>query len=90
MKSYRGNILTLKIWPLQVQNWWNQKKRSVSVLLKQIRKNSCTIITPELEGFKRPNWAQIKAELCVHDLGGYFLDLTTGWLRNDAVVGYTS
>ena len=30
-------------------------------------------ITPELEGFKRPNWTQIEAELCVSDLGGLFL-----------------
>ena len=40
----------------------------LSVLLKQIRKNSCTIITPELEGFRRPNWAQIKADLCVSNV----------------------
>ena len=33
-------------------------------------------ITPELEGFKRPDWAQIEAELCVSDLGWlFFLDL---------------
>ena len=41
-----------------------------SVLLKQIRKNGCTIITPELEGFRGPNWAQIKADLCVSNMGG--------------------
>ena len=41
-----------------------------SVLLKQIRKNDCTIITSELEGFRRPNWAQIKADLCVNNMGG--------------------
>ena len=43
---------------------------SLSVLLKQIRKNACTIITPELEGFGRPNWAQIEADLCVSNMGG--------------------
>ena len=43
---------------------WHEKNMLlfVSVLLKQIRKNGCTIITPELEGFRRPNWAQIKAD----------------------------
>ena len=38
--------------------------------IKQISQNGCTIITPELEGFKRPNWAQIEADLCVSDMGG--------------------
>ena len=42
-----------------------------SVLLKQIRKNGCTIITPELEGFRRPNWAQNEADLCVSNVGRY-------------------
>ena len=58
--------------------------------IKQISQNSCTIITPELEGFRRPNWAQIKADLCVSNMGGLVLNLTTGWPRSDVVVGFTS
>ena len=38
--------------------------------IKQISQNGCTNIPPELEGFRRPNWAQIKADLCVSDMGG--------------------
>ena len=38
--------------------------------IKQISQNGCTIITPELEGFRRPNWAQIEADHCVSDMGG--------------------
>ena len=63
-----------------------------SVLLKQIRKkNVCTIITPELEGFRRPNWAQIKADLCVSNMGGLVFGFDY-WVaqRSDIVVGYTS
>ena len=42
----------------------------LSVLLKQIRKNGCTIITPEPEGFRKPNGAQIKADICMSNMGG--------------------
>ena len=51
--------------------------------IKQISQNGCTIITPELEGFRRPNWAQIEADLCVSDIGRLVFGLTTGWPRND-------
>ena len=34
------------------------------------KKNGYTIITPAPEGFRRPNWAQIEADLCVSDMGG--------------------
>ena len=40
--------------------------------INQIRKKLCHSITHELEGFRRSNWAQIEAELCVSDLGGLF------------------
>ena len=44
----------------------------IYIYIKQIRKKVCHSITPELEGFRRPNWAQIVAEVCVSDLGGLF------------------
>ena len=34
------------------------------------KKKLCHCITPEPEGFRRPNWAQIEAKLCVSDLDG--------------------
>ena len=49
-----------------------------SVYLKQIRRNGCTIITPELEGFRRPNWAQIEADLCVSNVGRYLWGIWLG------------
>ena len=45
---------------------------AVSLYIKQIRKKVCHSITPNREGFRRPNWAQIEAELYVSDLGGLF------------------
>ena len=49
-----------------------------SVYLKQIRRNGCTIIRPELEGFRRPNWAQIEADLCVSNVGRYLWGIWLG------------
>ena len=58
--------------------------------IKQIRNRLCHRTTLELDGFRRPNLAQIEVELCVSDLGGLFFYLTTGWPRSDVVVSYTS
>ena len=49
------------------------------IIIQQISQNGCTNITPEVEGIRRPSWAQIEADLCVSDMGGYFLHLTTRW-----------
>ena len=38
----------------------------------------------EVEGFRRPKYAQIKAEVCVSDLDGFEVE------KSDVVVGYTS
>ena len=59
--------------------------------IKQIRKKLCHSITPELEGFRRPNCAQIEAELCASDLGGLYFgfDYQVAQKRH-IVVGYTS
>ena len=37
---------------------------------KANKKTVCHRIMPQLEGFRRPHWAQIEAELCVSDQGG--------------------
>ena len=57
--------------------------------IKQRRRNS---IMPEIVGFRRHNWAQIEAALCVSDMGGCFgFDYRdTGWTSSDIVVDYTS
>ena len=38
----------------------------------------------EVEGFRKPNQAQIEANVCVSDLGGFQTE------KSDVVVGYTS
>ena len=66
--------------------------KNIESYWKANKKKLCHSITPELQGFRRPNWAQIEAELCVSDLGVFFLFdyRSTGWQRSDVVVGYTS
>ena len=47
----------------------NSKVSSLSDY-KANKKKAFNGITPELEGFRRPNGAQIEADLCVSDMGG--------------------
>ena len=63
------------------------KKANYHTIGKQ---KKCHSIMPELEGFRRPIWAQADNELCLSNLGGLVFYLTTGWPRSDVVMGYTS
>ena len=53
------------------------------------KKTGCTIITPELKGFRGPNWAKIEADLCVSNMGGLAFLFHYRGPRSDVVVGYT-
>ena len=55
-------------------------------IYKANKKKLCHRITPKIEGFKRPNWAQTEAELCVSDLGGLFFGFDFQVAQNDVYI----
>ena len=59
--------------------------KSANITIYEANKKS--FVTPELEGFRRPNWAQIEPELRGSDMDGLFLLFCIITVKS---VGFTS